>query len=558
MRVIPAQRQLIPWPGERRRTWLSGPLTSPPRLGLGLMAGLVAGLMLLTPLYLALRTAESGPAAVDLLLKTGTLATLRRTAALTVAVTMATTAIALPLAWLTVCTDLRWRRLWAVAAALPLVIPSYVAAYLFVSVFGPRGLLWQGVAPWTGLDRLPSVYGFPGSLAVLTLITYPYTFLSVRAALKRLDPALVEVARSLGQSPWTAFRRVTLPQLRPAIVAGSLLVSLYVLRDFGAVSLLRYNTFTRTIYIQYQSLFSRSLAAALALVLVALTALILYLDLATRSRARYHRVGLGTPRPAVTVALGRWQLPALLFSGSIVGLALVGPAGGLLYWLARGARQQWTVRLAGSAGNMAGLETLWLPAWNSVTASFLAALLTVLAALPVAILAVRRPSRFSLAVERLTYAGYALPGIVVALALVFFGSQYARPLYQTLPLLLVAYVILFIPQAVGTTRASLLQVSASLEEAARSLGHRPLAVFRRVTLPLVRPGVLAGGGLVFLTCMKELPATLIVSPLGFPTLATSVWANISEAFFARAAAPTLLLILLSSVPLAILTWRHND
>jgi iron(III) transport system permease protein len=179
-------------------------------------------------------------------------------------------------------------------------------------------------------------------------------------------------------------------------------------------------------------------------------------------------------------------------------------------------------------------------------------------ALPIAILVVRRPGKISTLFERLTYASYALPGIVVALAFVFFGINYAQPLYQTLPMLLLAYVILFIPQALGAQRSSMLQLSAGLEEAGRSLGKRPSTVLRTITLPLVKPGMAAGLILVFLTCMKELPATLILSPLGFSTLSTQVWGSISEAFFARAAAPALLLLLLSSIPLAWMTLRERE
>jgi len=175
----------------------------------------------------------------------------------------------------------------------------------------------------------------------------------------------------------------------------------------------------------------------------------------------------------------------------------------------------------------------------------------------VAILVVRRPGGLSRLFERVAYAGFALPGIVVALALVFFGINVLPSLYQTLPMLLAAYVILFIPQAIGAERASLLQLSPSLEEAGRSLGQRPLSVLRRITLPLIRPGLVGGALLVFLTAMKELPATLILSPLGFNTLAAQVWSNIGEAFFARAALPTLLLLLLSSIPLTWLTLRDT-
>ena len=511
-----------------------------------LLAGLLVGaLMLLPAAYLLVRTVGAGQAAVDILLKPTTIATLGRTVLLAGSVTLASALLAVPLAWLTVCTDLPGRRFWAVAAALPLVLPSYVAAYLLVSLLGPRGLLQQTLEPLIGLQRLPDIYGFPGAFLALTLMSYPYTLLTVRAAFKRLDPCLLEAARSLGLSPWRAFWRVTLPHLRPSIVAGSLLVALYVLRDFGAVAMLRYNTFTRVIYIQYQSFANRSLAAALAMVLIGLTAVILYFEMRTRGQAHYARKSVGAARQAPIIRLGRWRWPALLFVAGITMIALVLPAAGLLYWLVRGL----------SRGQE--LSLLWHSSWNSLTVSLVAALVAVAAALPVAILAVRRPGRWSHLLERLTYSGFALPGIVIALAFVFFGANYVRSLYQTLPMLVVAYVILFVPQAVGSARASLLQVPKSLEEAGRSLGQQPWQVFRRITLPLLRPGVLAGFGLVFLTCMKELPATLILSPFGFRTLATAVWGNISEAFFAQAAAPALMLILLSSIPLAILTLREE-
>ncbi|MCO5195020.1 MAG: iron ABC transporter permease, partial [Anaerolineae bacterium] len=452
--------------------------------------------------------------------------------------------IAVPLAWLTTATDLPGRRYWFVATALPLVLPSYVAAYLFISIFGPVGMLQDMLVP-LGITRLPSVYGFFGAFVVLTLLSYPYILLSVRVAYRRLDPSLVEAARSLGYTPRQAFWRVTLPHLRPAIVAGGLLVALYVLRDFGAVSMLRYNTFTRIIFVQYQSFSSRSTVAVLSLVLVAMTMLLLYLDLRTRGRGRYERQSAGCAREAELVTLGLWKWPALLFVGTMVFFSLILPALGLGYWLLRG--------IAGGAA----LASLWEPALGSLSAAGIAAVVTVIAALPVAILSTRRQTRLSQAVERITYAGFALPGIVIALALVFFGINYARPLYQTLPLLIGAYVVLFIPQAVGTARTSLLQVSSHLEEAGRSLGRTKIAVFRRVTLPLVTPGILAGAALVFLTVMKELPATLILSPLGFRTLPMSVWSSISEAYFAQAAAPSLLLILLSSLPLAFLTLRDR-
>ncbi|MCO5190256.1 MAG: iron ABC transporter permease [Anaerolineae bacterium] len=540
--IVGSKRITIPFPATgSRQIRLNGSWSS---VLLVLVALLVSGLMLLTPIHLVLRALELGTGALDVLFKVSTVEAFGRTALLAATVTLGSAVIAVPLAWLTTATDLPGRRYWFVATALPLVLPSYVAAYLFISIFGPVGMLQDMLVP-LGITRLPSVYGFFGAFVVLTLLSYPYILLSVRVAYRRLDPSLVEAARSLGYTPRQAFWRVTLPHLRPAIVAGGLLVALYVLRDFGAVSMLRYNTFTRIIFVQYQSFSSRSTVAVLSLVLVAMTMLLLYLDLRTRGRGRYERQSAGCAREAELVTLGLWKWPALLFVGTMVFFSLILPALGLGYWLLRG--------IAGGAA----LASLWEPALGSLSAAGIAAVVTVIAALPVAILSARRQTRLSQVVERITYAGFALPGIVIALALVFFGINYARPLYQTLPLLIGAYVVLFIPQAVGTARTSLLQVSSHLEEAGRSLGRTKIAVFRRVTLPLVTPGILAGAALVFLTVMKELPATLILSPLGFRTLPMSVWSSISEAYFAQAAAPSLLLILLSSLPLAFLTLRDR-
>ena len=181
-----------------------------------------------------------------------------------------------------------------------------------------------------------------------------------------------------------------------------------------------------------------------------------------------------------------------------------------------------------------------------------------MSAWPVALLTVRSPGRFSRFVERLSWSGYALPGIVVALALVFFGAQRVPWAYQTMGMLVFAYMVLFLPQAIGAIRTSLLQVTPSIEEASHLLGSGPIDTFRRIVLPLTRSGVVAGAALVFLTCMKELPATLLLAPTEFGTLATRVWTASNEAFLARAAAPALALVLLSSMPMIVLVLREAD
>jgi iron(III) transport system permease protein len=512
-----------------------------------LPAGLVSAIALLPALYLLLRTSEAGSDLLPLLLRARTAELLLRSAGLAAAVTLSTIAIAIPLAWLTTRTDLPGRRVWAALAALPLVIPTYVGAFTFVAALGPKGLLQQVLARPLGIERLPEIYGFPGAWLALTLFTYPYVLLTIRAALRGLDPALEEAARGLGRGPWATFWTVTLPQLWPAICAGGLLVALYTLSEFGVVSLLQYDTFTRAIYTLYRASFDRVLAAGLATILVGLTALVLALELLARGRARLHRSTVGTVRPPRLVRLGPWTAPALVFVAAVVGLALALPVGVLVYWLVQGL----------ALG--ARLHLVAVAALNSVVASGLAAVATVLAALPVTVLAVRYPGRLSALAERATYAGYALPGIAIALALVFFAARWATPLYQTLGLLIVAYAMRFLPQAVGTIRAALLQVSPRLEDAARSLGKSPGDVLRTVTVPLVRPGLVAGAALVFLTTMKELPATLLLAPIGFRTLSTSIWTGAAEGFFAEAAAAALLLIGVSALSLAFLAleWRES-
>ncbi|MCH7605693.1 MAG: iron ABC transporter permease [Chloroflexi bacterium] len=517
-----------------------------PPIWLLISACAVAAALVLSPVYLLVRTLSGGADAWDLLFRIRVLEILGRSLLLVVTVTGASVLLAVPLAWLTVRTDLPLRQAWAVMTALPLVIPSYVAGFVVVVALGPRGMLQQLLEGPLGIERLPDIYGFPGAALTLTFLTYPYVLLTVRAAFLRMDPSLEEISRGLGYNLWSTFFLVIIPLLRPAIAAGGLLVALYTLADFGAVSLLRYETFTWAIFLQYETALDRSAGAGLSLVLVAVALALLASETLTRGRSRYYRSASGAARPFTTVRLGLWRWPSLTFCGAVVATSLVLPMSILGYWVVRGV----------AAGEP--LLLLWEATRNSVYISGLAAAAAVLAALPIAILSVRYPGMLGTVLERMAYIGFALPGIAIALALVFFGANYTPLLYQTTGLLVLAYVVLFVSAAVGSIRTSLLQVSPNVEEAARGLGRRSLGVFASITLPLVRPGVLSGAALVFLLTMKELPATLILSPIGFKTLATSIWSAASEAFFAQAAAPALLLILASSVPLALILLRNRQ
>ncbi len=523
---------------------------SPP-LALLLPALVIGAALLLPPVYLAVRALGAGDELWDLLFRQRVAAILGRTLLLVVSVSAASVIVALPLAWLTARTDMPWRRPWTVLASLPLVIPSYVAGFIVVVALGPRGMLQGALEGPLGIERLPSIYGFAGSFLTLTLLSYPYVFLTVRAALQRLDPALEESARGLGLGPVATFFRVVVPLLRPAIGAGTLLVGLYTLSDFGAVSLLRYETFTWAIFTQYDSALDRTLGAGLSLALVALALAWVALEFITRGRSRYYSASAGVSRPPSVVPLGLWRWPAVGLCALVAVISLGLPVGVLVYWVIRGV----------AAGE--SLDPLWEAARNSVYISALAALAATAASLPVGLLSVRHPPGssawgvFSGLLERLGYVSFALPGIAIALALVFFGANYAGFLYQTIGLLLLGYVALFLSPALGAVRTTLLQMNPRVEEAARSLGRTPLGAFMSVTLPAAQPGIVAGASLVFLLTMKELPATLILGPAGFTTLATSVWSFTSEAFFARAAMPALLLVILSGIPLALMMLRER-
>ena len=475
--------------------------------------------------YLVLRTAAAGPAeVVDILWRARTGQLLLRSLALAVVVTTASLVIGIAWAWVVTRSALPARRTWLVVGALPLAVPSYLAAYAWISL-------------------VPELPPFAGSALVLTLVCYPYVLLPVAAALTRADPGAEDVARSLGRGPVATFVGVTLRQVRPAAVAGGLLVALYVLSDFGAVALLRMDTFTRVIYTSYRAGFDPVPAAVLSLLLVLVTGVIAAAELRSRGRARQARLGSGVARRAVPVQLTGWARWAVPTSMSVLlAAALAVPVGTVAWWLVGTSRGIDLASVLSSVGVTVGLAVA-------------AAALTTVVAAPVGLLAARYPSAWSSWAERLSYIGFALPGIVVALSLVYLGVRVVYPLYQTTAMLLVAYAVLFLPMAVGSVRAAVAATPPVLEEMARSLGRRPLQAFWSVTVPVITPGVLAGAALVAVTVMKELPATLILRPTGVDTLATNLWSATSAGAYAAAAPYAAALLLVAIIPSALLAVR---
>jgi iron(III) transport system permease protein len=486
------------------------------------------------------RVLDASESARDVLFSTNTLRLIVNTLTLTAAVTATAAAVGVAAAWLVTRTRIPGRSVWTVLVTLPLVIPSYVMALAYVSAFGTRGLFNDlfGV-------ELPRVSGFWGAWLVLSLSTYPFVFLVTAAALRRLDRVHEEAARGLGATPARVFRTVILPQLRPAIGAGALLVALYTLSDFGAVSLMRFDSFTRVIYAQYQGRLDRTPAAVLALILVILALGVLWLEQRTRGRAAFftHRPS----RPPRTFDLRRRQAGAAVgFLGVVTTLGLFLPIAVLTAWLLRGS----------ASGQSVEIE--WGAVAGSLSSSTAAAVLAAAMAIPIAVLVVRFPSWRSVWLERSVYATFSLPHITVALAVVFFAANYLGLLYQSFALLVIIYAVIFLAQALGSARSSLLQVDPQLEEASRGLGRGSVQTLARITIPLIWKGLLVGAGLVFLTAMKELPATLLLRPTGFDTLAVSIWSAADELLYAEAAAPALLLVAVSALPMYWLSRRTDD
>ena len=496
-------------------------MTRPP-LAL-VLPGLLAALTSIAPLaYLFDIASDRGLDFVwDEIWQQRTIELVVRSLFLAASVSIASVLISVPAAWLVTRGDIPFRSGWRVLLALPLAIPSYLAAFAWIS--------WR-----------PSMAGFTGAFVVLTLVTYPYVFLPVCAALSRLNPAIEEIAVIHGRGRSLQLILLAARQVRGSIATGALLVALYVLSDFGAVATMRYDAFTWVIYSSYRSGFNPSRAAILAIVLVLIALVLLFGEKILRGQNESHlsaRSVDANPRHRVSI-----KPVAIAFLSTIVIFALAFPIWRVVTWVYR----------YGSEDSMADIATAL---WHSVFFSGLAALATIQLALPIGILAGRYPSRSTTLLEQSTYVTHALPGIVIAISMVFLGVRLLEPIYLRTPLLVIAYVALFLPVAVGSIRSAAEQIPDSLDEVSRSLKLSQWAIVRRVTLPLLAPGLLSAGALVMLAGMKELPATMLLRPTGSETLATRLWTYTSVSDYAGAGPYALAIIVFVSIPTAIASRR---
>jgi len=480
----------------------------------------VAGLLSLIPFgYLLVRVFGAGfDSFVESIERTRTLELLANSLLLAIAVSLSAMLIGTLQAWIAIRSNLPGRKVFAVLAALPLALPSYVAAYSWVAV-------------------IPGFSGFFAAWLLLTVGTAPLVYLSVSAALARFDSATEEVASSLGAGKFAVLRKVTWPNIKGATFSGGLLSALYVLSDFGAVSIVRYDTFTRAIYNAYRASFDRNLAATLALILVAVTVLVLVVE--SRSRGR-KPIGTVIANRLNRIDLRVWKLPLVALLTGIASVSLVVPLASLTRWSIVGFPDTDWQEVS---------EALFSSIYLSVSGGMLTSLL----AIAIALIVVRFKTRLGFVLERSVWLTHATPGIVVALSLVYFSNQVAPWIYQTLFLVLIAYVALFLPNALSAISIPLSQSPTSLDEVSASLGLTKLQTLRRVVLPIAGPGIFAATTLVILTVLKELPATLLLRPTGVETLATRLWTETGVAAFSTAAPYALLLVLLAGIP----AWLLN-
>lgn len=451
-------------------------------------------------------------------------------------VAMSTAVLGTTLAWLTVRTDLPFRRLWRVALVLPLVLPSFVGAGAFIAGLAP-GAIIHDTLDAIGITPPRRFRGLGASWLVLTAFTYPYVMMPVAARLNTLRPSLAESATLLGLSPRQVFFRITLPEIRPALLGGSLLVFLYSLSEFGAVQLLGYDTLTRVVFATRQADRATSFAAASTLLLMA----VLAVTLERRMR------GPSTPDRRATAVeqrpsrLGWRRIPALGLCALTLAVGLVAPITSLATWTRRGF-----------ADGRISLGDVVDPAINTATVGVIAAVVTVAVVFPIAVSTTRDPRPLATVAAGSVLGGFAIPGLVIALALavITLNASGLGWLYQSFALLIIGYVIHFGSQALASTEQAVRSVPDAVREQGRLLEPNAVRRWWRVDLPMMRSGLVAGGGLVMLATVKELPATLLLSPLDFTTLATDIWAGFGEGLYAETGLASLVLIAVS----ASLTW----
>ncbi|MBD36030.1 MAG: hypothetical protein CL512_04615 [Actinobacteria bacterium] len=521
-------------------------------LALKVTALITAFLFACPAIYLVWRNITSDSDPLKVLFSEQTLSPLMRTINLTIIVTLSAAILGTGLAWLTIRTDLPSRRILKIILPLPLVFPTFVGAAAFIRTLNPGGLA-NNLVEKIGIEKTLELHGLFGAWLVLTLFTYPYVFLPVAARLKNLASSLEESARLLGDSSWSTFRKIILPQIASSLLAGSLLVFLYTISDFGAVQLMRYDTLTRAIWTT--RLNNQPVSFALAVILLTFAALAVIIE--TLISRRFRKPDTSTQAETVLISLGKWKPIAITASWLVVFLALITPTIALGDWAADGLLREFR----GGRPLFIDFEDIIEPTINTAWISMLTALIAAAIVLPVSYLVARYKSSIGNTANAIMTSTFAMPGLLIALSMFFWtlkNSWAAEHLRGTIFILIFAYLVRFSAQALGPARASVASIPPSLEDASQVLGASKIKRFFTIDIPVVAPGLLAGSGLVLLSTMKELPITLLVAPFEFPTLTTKIFQSFEDAFVAEGGLLALILVLLSAVLTWVLVIRRAD
>ena len=434
-------------------------------------------------------------------------------------------------AWLVVRTDLPGRKVWMICCVAPLTIPPFLTSFA-----------------WVGLSS--SMQGILGAVAVTVFTYFPLVFLVVSAALRGLDPALEECSTSMGKSSLRTFFTVILPQLKPAILGGVLLVVLDSLVEFDAFAAMKFQTFSTDIYSQFETSFSVTSASILSLISILLCIAVLYGEHIFRGKSEYARLGWGVRASIYRLKLGK--LRYLAFSIMLLlGITSIGiPVGSVIHWFLTSSKEA-------ILSSSQGVKYLSVSALTSIGLGVGGAVIAIFMALPIAIYISRYQSKVSVLFERGTYMAFALPDLVGAIALSYAASHWVAPLYETIPLLLIAYAILFVPLGLVAIRVVLGQIEGRLYDASFSLGSGSFKTLWRVILPIARPGLAAAGVMVFTFVLGDLSTTQILLPPGMYTLGTQFWSNATTVAFDAAAPYALALLVISGVTTYLLMSRFG-
>lgn len=519
--------------------WVKAWRGSPPRSML-LLVNIITVLIMSIPIVYIFSRALTAPIEKwEIMFKTRIPFLLWNTLSLALTVTLITTIIGVALAWLVEHSNLPGRKFFKIALSLPLLIPPYIGALTYVIFFGPRGILYSS------LGGSPiNIYSFFSVAFVLSMFTFPYVFLIVCASLRKISANYAEAGRSCGASYCTIFRRIILPLMKPAILSSSIIVLFYVVSDFGAIAMLRYTTFSSSIYFQMVGSLDRSSAAILSIVLVALGLAILLIKAYILNKKVFYQNSKSN-RKIDPINLGKFKYISLAFVGIVLLFSVILPLSTLTAWSIKGINE-----------GVVTLKTLGYIK-NSLTVSIGAAFITMIISVPVAYLKFRNPSKLTFIMNNICHVGLVIPGTLLALGMVFFVSRYFPWLIGSQIILMVGFSIRYMSRNLQSTEASMALISKNLDETAYSLGKDFKVVLLKVILPSILPGVLSGGALVLVSSLKELPITLMLRGAGFDTLAVRIWIESSDGFYTHAAPAGLLIVLVSILPLYLMLKNYR-